>query len=286
MSLVFKAWSKTLYLDFDKYEEGHCVYNNKYLIKDSYKPAGPQKHGEYSLSIESSMIRNENDLRKEAAAIRNIAHCITLLSKCVLGGALNTPERSMNSFTRTFILPSDMPKGWQCNYKDVEKSVTRKGVHLIVDSVTDIQYYALERSPFNDYITALKNYGKLPKSIKDLLTIINDVDLVSYSARYMLIGKALEIVDALYPLNNGKDRRIEQFFPELIDIFNGTTIKDLMNLANNRQESRHYVKKKASLTPHDAMTNYELKKYYDLSNNLCLYIIRRELGLEPVEITD
>ena len=103
MSIVLKATSKILNLDFNNYEEGRLVFKNKYIIKDSYSPAiDTQSRGEYIITLETSEIRNENDLLREASNLRAITGVITLLFKCVLGSALNTPERSMKSFTRTY----------------------------------------------------------------------------------------------------------------------------------------------------------------------------------------
>lgn len=283
MSKVLKATSKILNLDFNNYEEGRLVFKNKYIIKDSYSPAiDTQSHGEYIITLETSEIRNENDLLREASNLRAITGVITLLFKCVLGSALNTPERSMKSFTRTYYIPGEMPTGWSSNYDDVKTELEKNKTVLSVVSVNSIPFAELPQSPFSDLSKALQNYDRLSAEIKDLLSIINSADLVLDAARYMLLGKALEIVNSLYPLKGKADLRIKNEFPELSDTFGMTTIKDLHNLANNRKESRHYIKDKPTTSPHPSMTEDERKKFYDLINLLCISIVRKALGLETV----
>lgn len=283
MSKILKATSKILYLDFNNYEEGRLVYKNKYIIKDSYSPAkDSMQHGEYIITIETSEIRNENDLLREASNLRAITGVITLILKCVLGSALNTPERSMRSFTRTYIIPGEMSTGWNSNYDEVKTELEKNKTVLSEVSVNSIPYAEVPQSPFSELSIALKNYDRLSAVIKDLLSIINSADLVSDVARYNLLGKALEIVNSLYPLEGKADLRIKNVFPELSDTFGLTTIKDLQNLANNRKESRHYIKDKLKSSPHPSMTEEERKKYYDLSNLLCINIVRKSLGLKTV----
>ena len=69
------------------------------------------------------------------------------------------------------------------------------------------------------------------------------------------------------------------YSPELIECFKGMTIKSLMNLSNNRKETRHYYDKKANAA-HPGMTDDEMKAYYEYSNLLCINVIRQSLGLE------
>ena len=118
-----------------------------------------------------------------------------------------------------------------------------------------------------------------------MLQLLYDSDLVSFTGRYMLLSKALEIVNALHPLEKRKDERIRNLFPELAVRFDGITLKDLMNLSNNRKETRHYVDKLDRTQSHQAMTEDELKLYYSMSNNLCLNVLRRSLGLSVVDFS-
>ena len=56
------------------------------------------------------------------------------------------------------------------------------------------------KSPFQDFKKSLKIFPKLKVMEKDMLQLLYDSDLVSFTGRYMLLSKALEIVNALHPL--------------------------------------------------------------------------------------
>ena len=174
-----------------------------------------------------------------------------------------------------------MPSGWESNYSALKEMLDKDKAVRISAIGTPKHYFVLEKSPFEDIVKALKGFNKLTEPMKDLLVIMNDVDLITDSSRYMLIGKALEIVDAMYPLNHQKqDRRINDLFPEIADRFNGMTLKALIGLSNSRKESRHYVDKKKTIT-HQGMTYEERKDFYYYSNLLCLNLIRKDLDLQP-----
>ncbi len=53
---------------------------------------------------------------------------------------------------------------------------------------------------------------------------------------YLIIGKVIDMIKWLYPLNHRTDRRINNLFPELFPFFGETTIKDLLGIANTRKE--------------------------------------------------
>ena len=97
----------------------------------------------------------------------------------------------------------------------------------------------------------------------------------------MLIGKALEIVNAIYPyrrLRGQQDTRINDYHPELIPIFKDLTLKDLIDLSNNRQETRHFIKK--ADMPHPPLSMEEKEKLFTCSRLLITNIIRLKFGLE------
>ena len=82
----------------------------------------------------------------------------------------------------------------------------------------------LPASPFKDYLAAFKAFHRLKTIERDLLQILNDADLVSFTGRYMLLGKAIEMVDSMFPFTNGEDDRIQTILPELSEHFKGVTI--------------------------------------------------------------
>lgn len=273
--------SKIIHLDLKYYLQGRAVIDNGFIIKDSYVTRTKTSHGEYCFTIESPPINNDEDLSFALRKASSLINRITLLNKCILLEALNTSEYETDVFTKYISIVGKMPQGWISNYKDVKEEIDRrKRTFLSIVEVIPTHFVEQEKSPFMDFMNALKMYSKVNRVYIDLLQIINDADLVSFSARYLLLGKALEIVDSLYPLKHRKDNRIVELFPELESYFNGTTLKDLLTLANNRKETRHYIAEKSTLTSHQSMNEEELKKFYYLTNLLCINIIRKQLGLE------
>lgn len=273
------AQSKPILLDLEEYGEGKSMISG-YLVKDTYSvPKTKVDYGQYRFIIESPIIRDETDLNRHLHSIKEISQRLTILTKCVIGEALNTSPWELDLFTKKIELVGQMPLGWESNYDLVQKELDKKKRLTVHLEGEPNHYYMLPSSPFNDYITALKAFPRLEKIKRDLLQILNDADLVSYTGRYMLLSKALEIVNAMYPLTARKDNRIQTILPELVEEFKGVTLKDLMNLANNRRETRHYVDKTTESLSHQAMSEEELKLFYSMTNQLCLNIIRRSLGL-------
>lgn len=280
---VLRVSSKSINIDLENYNPGRAIIKG-YTLKDAYDPPSSKiDHGQYRIIIESPLIRKESDFNNHLCSVREIVKQLTVLTKCVLGEALNTSPWELDAFTKRLELLGQMPEGWESNYFSIQDELDkRKQFHLHVKRVEPRHFFCLPESPFVDYIKALKHYPGLKPIEIDLLQILNDADLVSFTGRYMLLGKALEIVNAMYPLK-GKDSRIQDLLPELIERFNGTTIKDLLNLANNRKETRHYVNKSKDTLSHQEMSVDERKLFYALTNQLCINLLRRSLGLNNVD---
>ena len=274
--------SKTLLIDIDHYYEGHAVLNG-YRIYDSYKQKTGYNHGQYKLTIESPIISCDDILYKAYEKVYDLADTITLLLKCILGEAINTSPRYSNFFTLRALPVGEMPQGWTSNYEDVNDWLHKDDRLKVSIKGFFEHFFVMKDSPFEVLIKALEKYPSLPDHLKALLVITNDVDLVSDSSRYMLIGKGIEIVNAIYPYERNRnkgDNRIREYFPEIEPLFQGVTLKKLFDLANKRIESRHYVVNKNDVRPHPEMTEEELKQYYYCSNLLCINVIRKALGLE------
>lgn len=279
------AKSKPILLDLDNYEEGTSIING-YLIKDSYSiPKIKHEHGQYRLIIESPIISDESDLVNYMHSTKEIAQQLTILSKCVIGEALNISPWEFMSFTRKIETIGQMPPGWESNYDPIQKEFDKKKQFTACLVGEPIHYYMLPKSPFNDFITAFKAFPRLKRIEKDLLQILNDADLVSFTGRYMLLGKAIEMVDSMFPFTNGEDDRIQTILPELSEQFKGVTIKKLRGLANTRRETRHYVQQSNKSLSHPTMSVEERKLFYSMTNQLCLNILRRSLGLGLVNFS-
>lgn len=277
------TYSKEIYIDLHNYHKGHATFQG-YTLSDDYVRPDKIDHGRYRIIIESPIIKDEEDLYQAVEKTREITRTITLLAKCVFGEAINTPENTVDSFTKRILFPGEMPSGWESNYATLKEMLDKDKTVRIRAVGTPRHYFVLEKSPFEDIAKALKGFNKLSEPMKDLLVIMNDVDLITDSSRYMLLGKALEIVDAMKPLKlkrQEQDNRICDLFPEIADKFNGMTLKALKGLSNTRKESRHYIYDKTNIIPHQGMTYGERKDFYYYSTLLCLNLIRKALGLRP-----
>lgn len=283
MNNILVAKSKPILLDLENYSEGKSTIKG-YLIKDTYSsPRTKVHHGQYQIIVESPIIRDDSDLKRHLNAIKGIAQRLTILSKCIIGEALNTSPWETDIFTKRIELVGQMPLGWESNYDFVKEELDKQKRLSVHIEVEPSHFCKLATSPFNDYLKAFKAFPRLKTIERDLLQVLNDADLVSYTGRYMLLSKALEMINAMYPLTNNKDDRIQTILPEISERFNGVTLKKLMGLANTRRETRHYVDKSNESLSHQAMTEDELKLFYSMTNQLCLNIIRRSFGLGLVD---
>ena len=275
--------SKPLLIDIQNYQQGRSVIQG-YRLTDVYEPKQGIRHGQYRLVIESPIIRTDKDLSEAIRKGYSIANRLTLVLKCILGEAMNTLPSYIKSFTMQAILYKDMPQGWTSNIVAVKKELDKtKRLKVSIEVVCE-HYVEMPNSPFEDIVKAINGYPKLSNSLKELLLLINEADLVSSSSRYVLLGKALEIVNSIYPYHHSrKDNRINDVFPDLEASFDGITLKKLLEWANTRQEARHYVNKQQ--TPHPQMTDDERKGYYECTNLFCINVIRKALGLGIVELT-
>lgn len=275
--------SKPLLIDIQNYQQGHSVIHG-YRLTDDYEPKTGIHHGQFRLVIESPIIRTDGDLSIALKKSYSLAKTITLILKCILGEAVNTSSSYFQSFTMQAISFKDLPQGWTSNRDAVQKDLD-KAKRFIVNVEPVFEHYVeMSSSPFEDIVKAVKNYPKLSHSLKELLVLINEADLVTKNSRYLLLGKALEIVNSLYPYNHSrKDNRINYVFPDLEAIFDGISLKKLLEWANTRQEARHYVNKRQ--TPHPKMTDDERKRYYECTNIFCINVIRKALGLDIVAFT-
>ena len=137
----------------------------------------------------------------------------------------------------------------------------------------------MHKSPMEELKIVLENYNELSDTYRFLIFLHNSIVKSEDNNRYMLIGKALEIVNAIYPYQRGRqDRRIQENHPELLPFFEGTTLKDIIGLSNSRQESRHYMRNLKD--SHPRLTEEEREKLYLCSVLLITNIIRKVCGLE------
>ena len=272
--------------NYEKYEFDYAGW----IVSDKYEhyEKNPRR-SRYTITITSHDIFNEETLNDSRITGQRIVDLITpLLPVCGLP-SLNSPKYVDFLKDQSIVDYKSSPHGWSTDYKAVLEQIkkdngTKSFVNIEFMGVS--RYSTIENSPLMDLQLMLKNYDTLDEEIKFLIflhyTILTSADVNIY----MLIGKALEIVNALYPYNrnHGKeDKRIEEFFPELSRLFGNVTIKDLISLSNNRKETRHYINKGEN-KPHESLSSEERKTLYKCSIYLMMNVIRDKFGLPHEEI--
>lgn len=278
---VLEFRSKPYFFDIDNYMPYSFSWQD-WEISDEYCSPVNHEHGKYVIIVRSHKIDKYCELAEIGYNGQRLVCLITKLMKYLTGMSLNVSERELNDFSKILILPGDCPNGWISNYDNVDDYLKSSNSGFNVKlKISNVKYCGLDMSPLNELEQSLKKISCLDCRIVDLMELYYHVDIIDSSARYMLLGKVLEIIDSIYPLKGHQDNRIKDFFPELSAEFGSTTIKSLMGVANTRKETRHYFNKKNNST-HPSLSMDEAKDYYSKINLLVINIIRKHLGLDLI----
>ena len=280
MKLVYT--SNPLSLVIEHYEPMSFEYNG-WIVSDEY--AYNEKYpidSEYRIVISSQDIESKEELRETASQGREVTELITKMLPYVAFVSLNEPLHTNTSRTRYIISTTKPLNGWNNNYEEIETELDKNDdnpLRVKCSLMATIHWVRVPKSPMEELKIVLENYDSLSDSYKFLIFLHNAIKESEDINRYMLIGKALEIVNAIYPYQSGRpDRRIQENHPELLPFFEGTTLKDLIGLSNSRQESRHYMRNLKD--SHPRLTEEEREKLYLCSVLLITNIIRKVCGLE------
>lgn len=282
MKLVYT--SNPLSLVIEHYEPMSFEYNG-WNVSDEY--TYNEKHpidSKYRIVISSQEIKSKDELSEAVSQGRKITELITKLLPYVTFVSLNEPLHTNISRTRFIINTTKPLSGWNNNYEEIETELGKNDDNPLKVKVTlmpTIHWVRMHKSPMEELKNVLENYNELSDTYRFLIFLHNSIVKSEDNNRYMLIGKALEIVNTIYPYerHRGKDDdRIERFHPELAPIFGKITLKELMEWSNNRQETRHYMR---SLTDsHPKLSEEEREKLYMCSVELITNIIRKQFGLD------
>lgn len=280
MRLIYT--SNPLSLVIANYEPMSFEYNG-WIVSDEY--ACNEKYpidSEYRIVISSQDIESKEELRETASQGRYVTELITKMLPYVTFVSLNEPLHTNLSRTRFIINTTKPLSGWNNNYEEIETELGKNDDNPLMVKVTlmpTTHWVRMHKSPMEELKIVLENYNSLSDSYKFLIFLHNAIKESEDINRYMLIGKALEIVNAIYPYQRGRqDRRIQENHPELLPFFEGTTLEDLIGLSNSRQESRHYMRNLKD--SHPRLTEEEREKLYLCSVLLITNIIRKVCGLE------
>lgn len=280
MKLIYR--SKALPITIENYIASSFEYD-KWVISDYYKKVAIGYEYGFIVTTKEDAI-DCNSLSMLALYTSNFVEKLTMLIKYAVGVSLNAPHKQVVHRRFRAIDVKELPKGWNSNYKEIDDHLQNTLTSYI--SVTPFPRNAkMEISALEELKTALENYDGLNDKMKDLIAIHNSAVEADERACYLILGKVLEIINSLYPYknsNHGKDKRINTFFPELLPLFGKVTIKDLMGMANNRKETRHYV---AGCNVHTSLTTIEAENYFLRIDALALQVIRKALCLPSVIIS-
>jgi len=268
----------------NNYEPYSFEYDG-WTVSDKYVHNDKNNRGSYyNIVITSPSFYKEEMLNNYVIIGQDIINLITPLIPVCGIPSLNYPKFRNFLKDQNIIDPKSSPQGWSSDYNNVlEQIKAEKGekIHVSYEFMGICRFSTINNTPLKDLHLMLDKYDNLPEDVRFLLFLNYSILTSDNFNVFMLIGKALEIINAMYPFqhNHGKpDKRIEEYFPELIDTFQGITIKNLMDLSNNRQETRHFLDKKKHL-PHESLTRDERINLYRCSTCLMLSVLRRKFGL-------
>ncbi len=279
MHLVYK--SKPLPIHIDEYVQSSFEYE-KWIISDDYKEL--KYCSEYRIVISTKEpIKNYSDFTHECVLTSNFVEKLTMLLKYTIGVSLNSPHNQIFHKRVRAIDHREIPKGWEANITEVDTHLMET-LSSFIRAIPIPTNGHMGTSALHELHLALNNYDSLDDEIKDLIAVHNSAVESDERACYLIMGKVIDMINWLYPLNHRKDKRINDLFPELLPFFGETTIKDLLGIANTRKETRHYDA--SSKSPHPALTDQEAELYFQRIDVLALDIVRIKLGLSPICVED
>lgn len=279
MKLIYH--SKALPITISNYIENSFEYD-KWVISDYYKEVAIGNEYGFTVTSKEDVV-DCNDLTLLSLHTSTFVEKLTMLIKYAVGVSLNTPHNQVVHRKTRVMDVREFPKGWKSNYEDIDLHLkSTLACHISV--IPFLQNAVIPASVLSELQIALEKYDELNEETKDLIALHNSAVEADERSCYLILGKVLEMINALYPYerNHGTDKRINVFFPELLPIFGETTIKDLMNIANRRKETRHYVN---GNTVHKSLTSQEAETYFQRIDVLALQIIRKALGLGGIAIS-
>ncbi len=262
----------------------HTFRYNDWVISDKYVPhEGHPSLCKYSIIVTKNGIVDEEMLYKFRTEGQDVINLITSLIPFCKLPSLNRSKYLDFENNISLIDYKIPPKGWKTNYIEIKEkfeAVKNSILKVTISSLGLCKHHTIEDSPLEELELMMKRYDSVPENVKYLIYLNYSILTTTSLNVYMLIGKALEIIDAMYPKGRGKeDNRIAKLFPELKDVFHNYTIGDLMGLSNFRKETRHYIENKTNLTPHPSLNKEERKKMFRCATCLLLNVIREKFGL-------
>ena len=178
--------------------------SDEYVYNPVYKT-----HSQYRIIVTSKDINDDESLGESVHKGEEVVRRITeLIPFCTL---LSLNEPSGIDITRTLKIKitNVPPRAWEFNYQDVKDYLDDQKPDKLRGIITcqGFNHYSeFSKSPLIDLELMLKNYKDASEEIRYLVFLYNAIIESEDSNRYMLIGKALEIINVLYPYRRKRDR--------------------------------------------------------------------------------
>lgn len=261
-----------------QFEYGGYVYSDKYI-----PPKERQQYGSYILKISAGEMTEQSQLNSSSMKLRQHTEFMTMLFKYVTGASLFKDEDGIDLGRKRIIVAGECPEGWSSNYNELNDILDRNTFRIGPIRMSSKPYAQILISPLYELRLILVQYNRVDETIRYLMRLNYEADVASEMIQCLVYGKVLEIIDAIHPLRPGKeDKRIEEFYDGMQELFKGKTIKDLMGMANSRADTRHYAYQKGNVKAHPFLTYEELGIYGPLIDNLAINEVRKHFGLLPV----
>lgn len=272
-----------LNLLIEKYEPHQFEFGG-YTFSDKYiPPKEKQMYGSYILKIATGEITESRQLNEYSVKLSQMSKLVTMLFKYITGASIFFDQDGIDLRRKQVLVAGECPAGWSSNFEELCGSLSSSPIFIGVPIILSKPYVSILLSPLYELHIMLLQYWKLDATTRYMMHLNYEADLASNMIRGMAYGKVLEIINAIHPLRKGKgkkDTRIEEFYGEIKELFKGKTIKKLMDLANNRADTRHYVAhNKDNVEPHPFMNYDELGEYGPLIDMLAINEVRMSFGL-------
>ena len=212
--------------------------------------------GDYYLTIETE-VNNAHELQSKHFEIKKLIQEIDCSWMYACGHPFN---KRVLSFIGPYVdFPDGNINGWSSNFREAERDLY-KGKASITFNGDKVTYSTFSYWPPKKALKVREAYLAASESIMALVDLHFFAHKVedSYSSLFFL-AKAMEIVRAILP---GKtDEQREKDLPYEVRSKIKSSLRHIMDLANNRYEIRHIVKDKKNCTLHEKLNNTEINDY-------------------------
>lgn len=188
-----------------------CINNYKpysfdyegWIVSDKYEHNENNPRGSsYAIFITSPLFSSEDEMNDYRLSGQSIVELITTLIPVCGLPSLNSPKFIDYLKDQYIIDYKSAPQGWRTNYNDLLKQLKADKDSKMLVQITFMgisRYSNIGSSPLEDIRIMLERYDNLDEEIKFLMHLYYIILTTDNLNVFMLIGKALEIINAMYP---------------------------------------------------------------------------------------